>query len=273
MDVGVLLGFVGAALSALGIAVAWLLWVISEGRNARRRSQRAKETVLRELAVSLGEGRPPPFAVFQSTVRSVFRAENIVVEDPDLPLHEVVDDLMRQVTADPFLDPARRQTLQDQLLGLAATAGAFRTSSLNAAAASKDQPLSGLIPLGAAAASTLLVVGFLIVTALSSGQVDRSQIFRQEGYLFALIALPLAVATATYFIGRRIPRRSSPARPAGGAPQPPQPQPPGPVLGAAPDLVAAPAGLAPPAGPGSRSAPSPAASPPGPASPNGSGAP
>jgi len=273
MELGVLLGFVGAALSALGIAVAWLLWVISEGRNARRRSQRAKEIVLRELAVSLGEGRPPPFAVFQSTVRSVFRAENIVVEDADLPLHEVADDLMRQVTADPFLDPARRQTLQDQILGLATTAGAFRTSSLNAAAASKDQPRSGLIPLGAAAATTLLVVGLLIITSVSSGRVDPSQILSQEWYLFALLALPLAVAAATSFVGRRIPRRSSPASPAGGSPHPPQPQPPRPVLGAAPDPAAAPAGHVPPAGAGPRSAPSPAASPTGPASPNGSGAP
>jgi len=114
MSLSIGLGVVGILVSiGVGFGTYWL----AERRSRRNRWQGAKDIVLRDLSKSLGEGSVPPPQVILATIRSVLRGQNA----PDLAvvtLEEVKDDLLRQITADPFLDVDRRKQLQAEVLEL-----------------------------------------------------------------------------------------------------------------------------------------------------------
>jgi len=112
-----LLGLGGLLASLIGVMVGLVTYCLAARRARRNRWEVAKHTVLRDLSKSLGEGRVPQAPVIQATINSVLRGQDA----PDLTvvaLDHVVDDLLRQVTADPFLDPIRRMQLQDELVAL-----------------------------------------------------------------------------------------------------------------------------------------------------------
>jgi len=116
MELSLVLGGFGILVS---IAVGFGTYYLAERRGRRNRWQASKDTVLRDLSKSLGEGSVPQPAVILATIRSVLRSQNA----PDLAvvtLEEVKDDLLRQITADPFLEAERRTQLQTQVLELKA---------------------------------------------------------------------------------------------------------------------------------------------------------
>ena len=116
MELSLVLGGLGILVS---IAVGFGTYYLAERRGRRNRWQASKDTVLRDLSKSLGEGSVPQPAVILATIRSVLRSQNA----PDLAvvtLEEVKDDLLRQITADPFLEAERRTQLQTQVLELKA---------------------------------------------------------------------------------------------------------------------------------------------------------
>ena len=116
MDLSILLGVIGIAVSiAVGYGTYWL----TERQSRRNRWRGAKDTVLRDLSMSLGEGNVPDPLAILATIRSVLRDHNA----PDLAavtFEEVRDDLVRQITADPFLETERRKQLLTQTLNLQA---------------------------------------------------------------------------------------------------------------------------------------------------------
>lgn len=115
-DPSILLGVIGIVVSiVVGYGTYWL----TEKRARRNRWQGAKDMVLRDLSKSLGEGTVPEPKVILATIRSVLRGHNA----PDLAavtFEEVRDDLIRQITADPFIDADRRKELLAQILNLQA---------------------------------------------------------------------------------------------------------------------------------------------------------
>jgi hypothetical protein len=118
VDSSLLLNIAGIVISvALGLGTFYA----ADRRARRNRWEAAKDTVLRELSKSLGEGRVPPQAVIQATINSVLRSLN-VANLGVVTLDQVADDLLRQVTADPFLDAERRAQLQGEILALKTSA-------------------------------------------------------------------------------------------------------------------------------------------------------
>jgi len=110
MDWSLLLGILGIVVS---IVVGWLTYGLADRRARSQRYFTAKSTVLQELSKSLGEDSVPPPNILEATIRSVLRE----VGDPRVQINvsEVLDDLMRQVTSDPFLDSERRRKLQTDI--------------------------------------------------------------------------------------------------------------------------------------------------------------
>ena len=107
MDWSIVLGVIGILVS---IVVGWITFRLTERRARNQRHFVAKATVLQELSKSLGEDAIPTPAIIEATLRSVVRE----TADPKLTLSldEILDDLIRQVTSDPFLDAERRRKLQ-----------------------------------------------------------------------------------------------------------------------------------------------------------------
>ena len=107
MDWSIALGIAGIVVS---VVVGWLTYVLANRRARTQRWLQAKTAVLQGLSKSLGEDAIPSIGVLRATIRSVLRE----IGDPklELSLDEVLDDLIRQVTADPFLDVERRRQLQ-----------------------------------------------------------------------------------------------------------------------------------------------------------------
>lgn len=114
MDLSVLLGVVGIVVS---IGVGFGTFYIADRRATRNRWQSAKDTVLRDLSKSLGEGNVPDASVIKATIRSVLRSQN-TNDLSAVTLEEISDDLLRQITADPFLEPERRKQLQADVIKL-----------------------------------------------------------------------------------------------------------------------------------------------------------
>lgn len=110
MDWSVALGIVGIMVS---VAVGWLTYKLADRRSRNQRYLSAKATVLQELANSLGEDAVPNRVIIESTIRSVLRESG----DPRIKVEveEILDDLTRQVTSDPFLDAERRKKLQQEI--------------------------------------------------------------------------------------------------------------------------------------------------------------
>lgn len=110
MDWSVFLGVLGIIVS---IVVGWLTYRLADRRARSNRQISAKATVLQELSKSLGEDSVPAPDILEATIRSVLRE----VGDPKIGLDvdEILDDLVRQVTSDPFLDSERRRKLQGDI--------------------------------------------------------------------------------------------------------------------------------------------------------------
>ena len=106
-------------LSVFGIVVSVLIglttFYIADRRSRRNRWQQARETILKELSKTLGEENIPNFEIISATIRSVLRGYNPGSLDK-VTVAEVTDDLLRQITSDPFLDLERRNKLQTQVL-------------------------------------------------------------------------------------------------------------------------------------------------------------
>ena len=106
-------------LSVFGIVVSVLIglttFYIADRRSRRNRWQQARETILKELSKTLGEEDIPNFEIISATIRSVLRGYNPGSLDK-VTVAEVTDDLLRQITSDPFLDSERRNKLQTQVL-------------------------------------------------------------------------------------------------------------------------------------------------------------
>ena len=117
MDINVLLAVAGIIVS---IGVGFGTFYLADKRARRNRWESAKETVLRDLSKSLGEGNVPDASVIKATIRSVLRSHN-ANDLSVVTLEEIGDDLLRQITADPFLDPERRKKLQNDVLQLKET--------------------------------------------------------------------------------------------------------------------------------------------------------
>ena len=114
MDLSILLGVAGILVS---VGVGFGTFYIADKRARRHRWQTAKDMILRDLSKSLGESNVPDASVIKATIRSVLRGEN-ANDLSVVTLEEVSDDLLRQITADPFLEPDRRKQLQADVLKL-----------------------------------------------------------------------------------------------------------------------------------------------------------
>lgn len=100
-----------------GVATSFVFFLLST-RKARRVAWRlAKSRITSDLAQSLGQDRVPPREAIVATIGSILR-EHDVGELQDVAYGEVIEELLRQVTADPFLDRERRLTLQSSLIAL-----------------------------------------------------------------------------------------------------------------------------------------------------------
>jgi hypothetical protein len=114
MNTNIFLGIAGILVS---ICVGFGTFYLADKRAKRSRWENAKETVLRDLSKSLGEGNVPDASVIKATIRSVLRTHN-ATDLSVITLDEISDDLLRQITADPFLDIERRKKLQIDVLKL-----------------------------------------------------------------------------------------------------------------------------------------------------------
>ena len=114
MESSVLLGIAGIIVS---VGVGFGTFYLADKRARRSRWENAKETVLRDLSKSLGEGNVPVASVIKATIRSVLRTHN-ATDLSVITLDEISDDLLRQITADPFVDADRRKKLQSDVLEL-----------------------------------------------------------------------------------------------------------------------------------------------------------
>ena len=114
MNISILLGLIGILVS---IGVGFGTFYLADKRARINRWQNAKDMVLRDLSKSLGEGNVPDASVIKATIRSVLRSHN-AIDLSVVTLDEIADDLLRQITADPFLEPERRKQLQNDVLEL-----------------------------------------------------------------------------------------------------------------------------------------------------------
>ena len=110
MNWSIILSIAGIVVS---VVVGWLTYRLADRRARNQRHTVAKNAVLQDLSNSLGEDSIPNPVIIEATIRSVLRQ----IADPkiDLATDEVLDDLIRQVTSDPFLDPERRRKLQSDI--------------------------------------------------------------------------------------------------------------------------------------------------------------
>jgi hypothetical protein len=188
------------------IGVVVTLWT-SRSLDLRARRQRwltTKAMILRDLAPSLGEGDPPSLATLQAMIRSVLRANDIVAVDA-FPFEEITDDLIRQITADPFLTQERRQQLQQQLLDLAEQARPLVPAGSDAGAAqaprTQGPPLefgpSAQYPQGQMIFSglfmALALVGIVVVLVLGANQHPLSAVALVGGALIFVLLLVWAL--------------------------------------------------------------------------------
>lgn len=114
MDISILLGISGIIISILfGLITFW----IADKRSRQKLWHQAKETVLRELSKSLSENNIPDSEIISATIRSVLRECNSE-ELEAVTVDEILDELIRRITSDPFLDSNRRKKLQDEILAI-----------------------------------------------------------------------------------------------------------------------------------------------------------
>ena len=154
-------------LSVFGIVVSVLIglttFYIADRRSRRNRWQQARETILKELSKTLGEENIPNFEIISATIRSVLRGYNPGSLDK-VTVAEVTDDLLRQITSDPFLDSERRNKLQTQVLdvktaGLQAEEAMSEEEAIVSVAGSKVEAIDKnfILSLIAAITSSIIV--------------------------------------------------------------------------------------------------------------------
>ncbi|MFB3896662.1 MAG: hypothetical protein ACE14V_10210 [bacterium] len=114
MDINILLAVIGIIVS---IVVGFVTFYLADKSARRNRWNSAREMILRDLSKSLGEGTVPDASVIEATIRSILRGYN-ANDLSVITVEEIADDLLRQITADPFLDAERRKKLQNEVLKL-----------------------------------------------------------------------------------------------------------------------------------------------------------
>jgi hypothetical protein len=207
MDWSMILGILGIVVS---IGVGWLTYRLANRRASTQRYESAKATVLQELSKSLGEDSVPSVDVLEATIRSVLRETG----DPRVHLlvDHVLDDLIRQVTSDPFLDSVRRRKLQDDIQLARSNAASTRMNT-------HPEPPAEFVHLASTFWSTVIAlaataVTMVVVTAPTFSTLkDAVGVLKHAGYsdvlLAGLIFLALGVCAAEAkpggcdFFGRR----------------------------------------------------------------------
>jgi hypothetical protein len=170
MDWSIVLGIVGVAVS---VVVGWLSYRFADRRSSSQKYRTAKSAVLQELSKSLGEDAIPTPAIIQATMRSVLREAG----DPkiDIQVDEVLDDLMRQVTADPFLDGERRRKLQGDIEQVRAQARDVRVELSREARLAEYKRIS-VLP----SAATLVGITMTVITATVMMRVTLERVSQSD---------------------------------------------------------------------------------------------
>jgi len=109
MDWPILLSIFG-----IGITILNKLRGVHSCQNCKRS---AKETVLKELLKSISENNIPKREIISATIKSVFRDYHVKELDV-VTVDEVIDDLIRDVSSNPFLDSKYRKQIQNELLAM-----------------------------------------------------------------------------------------------------------------------------------------------------------
>jgi hypothetical protein len=107
MDLSIWLGVLGIVVSVI---FGMISYRVTDQRTTNQKHRTAKAALLQELSKSLGEDAIPSPKIIQATLNSILRETGAA--EIRIDVDEVLDDLMRQVTADPFLDGERRRKLQ-----------------------------------------------------------------------------------------------------------------------------------------------------------------
>lgn len=188
MDWSLILGILGIVVS---VAVGWLTYRLANKRAFSQRYVTAKATVLQSLSKSLGEDAVPTQEVLQATIRSVLRETG----DPKLQLQidDVLDDLVRQVTSDPFLDSDRRRKLQADIQTVRSQAADKQLSPLRDFEYGRSAYLrSSAVPVVIAAFATVASL-FLVLLPLSAGknQDNVDTFIKAHPWLWVPLALVL----------------------------------------------------------------------------------
>lgn len=209
MDINILLAVAGIIVS---IAVGFGTFYLADKRARRNRWENAKETVLRDLSKSLGEGNVPDASVIKATIRSVLRsysANDLSV----VTLEEVADDLLRQITADPFLEAERRKKLQNDVLQLKKAQARIEAEMSPEEKAVEERKIettekltwSTVVSLGVGIASSILAVASLMSVR---GFVDfikkiNTTEFSAIGAAIVVAVLTALVSIISLFISKR----------------------------------------------------------------------
>jgi hypothetical protein len=164
MDVNILLAVAGIIVS---IAVGFGTFYLADKRARRNRWENAKETVLRDLSKSLGEGTVPDASVIKATIRSVLRSHS-ANDLSVVTLEEIADELLRQITADPFLEAERRKKLQNDVLQLKEAQARIEAEMSPEEKAVEERKIettekltwSTVVSLGVGIASSMLAIAF-----------------------------------------------------------------------------------------------------------------
>ena len=222
MDWSLILGIAGIAVSVI---VGWLTYYLADKRQRRSRFLAAKHTVVSTLSRSLSEETIPTVDLVRATIRSVLREENADLSR--ISVDEVIDDLIRQVSSDPFLAAERRKELQASLLALVAPSAAVPLGEADERRTQEAPPVIGFrmtmswasLALGVMAALlTFLTLGNVFARLPESSGPNPSndsstarvwEYFRRgdlQSHLDSVLVLILFAAvmvTVAYLVGRR----------------------------------------------------------------------
>ncbi len=112
MDLSILIGIIGI-IASVGVGLG--TFFIADKRARRNRYLTIKNLIIQALSKSLSENNIPNKKIIKSTINSLVR-EHGVSNSQIITVEDIIDDLVYQITSDPFLDAERRETLQNNLL-------------------------------------------------------------------------------------------------------------------------------------------------------------
>jgi len=112
MDLSILIGIIGIIAS---VSIGLGTFFIADKRARRNRYLTVKNLIIQALSKSLSENNIPNKRIIKSTINSLVR-ENCISNLQTITVEEIIDDLVYQITSDPFLDAERRETLQNNLI-------------------------------------------------------------------------------------------------------------------------------------------------------------